>query len=64
MDINIPKLDEYFEICDYCEKDKSIQDLEIKIYIDVSRPIGKQNSFLCAGCAGKLKKHGYILENE
>lgn len=62
MEPNIPKFDEYSEICDYCEKDKSIQDLEIKIYIDISRPIDRQNSFLCFGCAEKLKKHGYILE--
>lgn len=54
------KYDSYFEICDLCEKDFSIQDLEILITNDNGRAINKTLTFLCFPCNLKLRNLGYV----
>lgn len=54
------KYDSYFETCDLCEKDFSIQDLEILIKNDNSRIKNKTLTFLCFSCNLKLRNLGYV----
>lgn len=55
-------MNEYFETCDFCEKDEfSINEGEITIETDISLPINNQITFLCKKCKTHLIKFGYII---